>query len=68
MLRFLDNASLLLYNVYNAPMLFLYIFSLFSMPGFRRLKVLRNKNTTPVSFVEFYDVITAMQARQLLNG
>jgi len=38
------------------------------MPGYRRLKVLRNKNTTPVSFVEFYDVVTAMQARQLLNG
>lgn len=38
------------------------------MPGFRRLKVLRNKNTTPVSFVEFIDVVTAMQARQLLNG
>eukprot|EP00794_Sanderia_malayensis_P019497 gene19497-21422_t len=38
------------------------------MPGYRRLKVLRNKNTTPVCFVEFYDVVTAMQARQLLNG
>lgn len=38
------------------------------MPGFRRLKVLRNKNTTPVCFAEFYDVVTAMQARQLLNG
>ncbi|XP_065063762.1 uncharacterized protein LOC135690203 isoform X5 [Rhopilema esculentum] len=38
------------------------------MPGFRRLKVLRNKKTAPVCFVEFIDVITANQAKELLNG
>jgi hypothetical protein len=37
-------------------------------PAFKRLKMLRNKGTTPVSFVEYTDVMSASQAKALLHG
>lgn len=37
-------------------------------PTFRRIKILRNKNTTPVAFVEYGEVLYAMQARNTLSG
>lgn len=36
--------------------------------SFRRLKMLRNKGTTPVSFVEYGDIIAAVHAKNLLHG
>lgn len=36
--------------------------------SFRRLKMLRNKGTTPVAFVEYGEIMAAVQARHLLNG
>lgn len=38
------------------------------IPSFRRLKMLRNKGTTPVAFVEYLDLMAAVQARNLLHG
>lgn len=38
------------------------------IPSFRRLKMLRNKGTTPVAFVEYLDLMAAVQARSLLHG
>jgi len=38
------------------------------IPSFRRLKMLRNKGTTPVAFVEYSDIMSAVQARSLLHG
>ena len=40
----------------------------FSFPAFKRLKMLRNKGTTPVSFVEYTDVMAATQAKAMLHG
>lgn len=37
-------------------------------PTFRRIKMLRNKNTTPVAFVEFGEVSYSMQAKIALSG
>lgn len=42
------------------------IFSRFH--SFRRIKMLRNKNTTPVAFVEYGDVFSSMQAKNTLSG
>ncbi|XP_002157969.2 uncharacterized protein LOC100208163 isoform X1 [Hydra vulgaris] len=38
------------------------------IPSFRRLKMLRNKGTTPVSFVEYSDVIGALHAKNIFHG
>lgn len=38
------------------------------IPSFRRLKMLRNKGTTPVSFVEYGDIVAAMHAKNILHG
>ncbi|XP_057315650.1 RNA-binding protein with multiple splicing 2-like isoform X2 [Hydractinia symbiolongicarpus] len=38
------------------------------IPSFRRLKMLRNKGTTPVSFVEYGDLLCAVHAKSSLQG
>jgi len=37
-------------------------------PSFQRIKILRNKNTTPVAFVEYADVCYSVQAKTYLSG
>ena len=44
------------------------IFLNFRFPSFQRIKILRNKNTTPVAFVEYADVCYSMQAKTYLSG
>jgi len=38
------------------------------IPTFRRIKMLRNKNTTPVAFVEYGEVLYSMHAKTTLSG
>lgn len=38
------------------------------IPSFRRLKMLRNKGTTPVAFVEYSDLMASIHAKALLSG
>jgi len=37
-------------------------------PSFRRIKMLRNKNTTPVAFVEYGEVLYSIHAKTALSG